>query len=521
MIKVNEQTGFIYDDSPTPCWYPPMNLKQLEIFNDQHRYLLVHGPRMSGKTFGIIHKLLRHAFDVDGAMAAIICKTLKNAKSAGVWVLLTRALQLWEKNCYGFQVVEGPKTAGDTKLSFVRIRNRHGTISEIQCHSLEHSQEVEAKFKSSAYSMYWLSEVDQFCDEHAFDILCDSLRMVPFVPFDQHQIICDCNPPDTGTNNWLHDKWWKFKDEKPAPDENPKRQIARDRFHKILAMIADNPQLDPQAKDDLIERYRKKPNWYARFVEGKWEQDITDGHFSDVWDDATHIIGKIDCPEDEIEVAVPTPGCLVLLSGWDMGESKNHSFTIEEKIITEHPVTKRKIVSFSILDEFVVIRTYMSIREFVEICQEKIDYWNNWQKKKFNIDLKWRHWSDTSAFQDRSSADKSDAAITYEASDGQIILNEAPKYKGSNNDKVKLLWQLLYEKRLHVSAQLTRTRAMFANLRSDPNSASHYVKRDDHKHPFDSLAYPIIAEAPSDMVRSAEIGTASKKEFAGLVVAGF
>jgi hypothetical protein len=341
------------------------------------------------------------------------------------------------------------------------------------------------------------------------------------VPFDQHQIICDCNPPDTGTNNWLHDKWWKFKDEKPAPDENPKRQIARDRFHKILAMIADNPQLDPQAKDDLIERYRKKPNWYARFVEGKWEQDITDGHFSDVWDDATHIIGKIDCPEDEIEVAVPTPGCLVLLSGWDMGESKNHSFTIEEKIITEHPVTKRKIVSFSILDEFVVIRTYMSIREFVEICQEKIDYWNNWQKKKFNIDLKWRHWSDTSAFQDRSSADKSDAAITYEASDGQIILNEAPKYKGSNNDKVKLLWQLLYEKRLHVSAQLTRTRAMFANLRSDPNSASHYVKRDDHKHPFDSLAYPIIAEAPSDMVRSAEIGTASKKEFAGLVVAGF
>jgi hypothetical protein len=47
------------------------------------------------------------------------------------------------------------------------------------------------------------------------------------------------------------------------------------------------------------------------------------------------------------------------------------------------------------------------------------------------------------------------------------------------------------------------------------------VKRDDHKHPFDSLAYPIIAEAPSDMVRSAEIGTASKKEFAGLVVAGF
>jgi hypothetical protein len=175
------------------------------------------------------------------------------------------------------------------------------------------------------------------------------------------------------------------------------------------------------------------------------------------------------------------------------------------------------MVAFSALDEFVVIRTYMSIREFVEICQEKIEFWNDWQKKRHGVNLIWRHWSDTSAFQDRSAADKSDAAIAYEASDGKIILNAAPKYRDSNRDKVKLLWQLLYEKRLYISAQLSATRSMFVNLRSDPNSAAHYVKRDDHKHPFDSLAYPIIAEAPSDMIRSSDVGTASKKELAGLV----
>ena len=97
-IKVNDE-GFVYDTEG--AWYPPMNSKQLEIFEDYHRYLLVHGPRKSGKTFGIIHKVLRHAFDVDGAMIAIVTKTIKNAKSAGVWVLLAKMLQIWTDNCHG------------------------------------------------------------------------------------------------------------------------------------------------------------------------------------------------------------------------------------------------------------------------------------------------------------------------------------------------------------------------------------------------------------------------------------
>jgi len=514
-IKVNPENGFIYDDSVPPVWYPPLNRKQLEIFNDYHRYTLIHGPRKSGKTFGIIHKVIRHSFDVNGAMIAIVCKTIKNAKSAGVWVLLDRMLKIWEASCPGFKVVEGPKTTGDSKMSFVRIRNRHGTISEIQCHSLEHSKEVEAKFKGPAYSMFWLSEFDQYCDEHAFDIFCDALRMWPNVKYEEHQIICDCNPPDTGTNNWIHDKWWKFKGRELGPDED---KIFQEGLHRILVNLDDNPQLDPRERRELETRYKKRLALYNRFILGRWEQDITDGHFSDVWDEPTHVIGNTDGNEEDWQMIVPTPACSILLGGWDMGESKNHSFHIIEKIVIEHPTTRRKHVTFSVIDEYVVIRTFMSIREFVEVCQEKIEHWNNWQMKNHKVTPVWRHWSDSSAFNDRASAEKSDSAIAYEASDGRIILSAAPKYKDSNKDKVKLLWQLLYEKRLFVSAQLTHTKAMFANLRSDPNTASHFVKRDDHKHPFDSLAYPIIAEAPSDMIRSSEIGTVAKRDFSGLVI---
>jgi len=76
---------------------------------------------------------------------------------------------------------------------------------------------------------------------------------------------------------------------------------------------------------------------------------------------------------------------------------------------------------------------------------------------------------------------------------------------------VNLLWQFLHAKRLFVSAQLFKTRAMFAMLRADPGSASSkYVMRDDHKHPFDSLTSPIIAEAPVDTFRNAEVVAPAK-----------
>lgn len=519
--------GFIQDTSG--IWYPPMNPKQLEIFNDQHRYLLVHGPRKSGKTFGILHKVLRHAFDVKGAMIAIVCKTIKNAKAAGVWVLLSRMLKIWEHQCPGFIVLEGPKTAGDSKMSFVRIKNRWGGTSEIQCHSLEHSAEVEAKFKGPAYSMFWLSEFDQYCDEHAFDIFCDALRMWPDVSYAEHQIIADCNPPDSGTNNWIHDKWFKFKEAKPKEGENEDDQILRDSLHQILVMMDDNPQLDPHERRDIEARYRRRKALFNRFIKGIWEMDITDGHFSDVWKEDVHIIGKADGLKDEWEVAVPTAQCKDLLTGWDIGESKNHSFHIIEKIITEVSVAdpktgqlqRRSIVSFSVLDELVVIRQFISVDEFVRAALEKMEYWEKYQMKINNLPITWRHWSDTSAFNDRASANKSDAAIAYESSNGRIVLQGAPKYRDSNRDKVKLLWHLLYENRLFVSAQLFKTRQMFSMLRPDPDSISKYVKRDDHKHPFDSLSYPIIAEAPADMFKSADIQTSSKDNSPRPVFASF
>src|SRR5678815_5218571 len=115
-LAINDR-GFVYDPK-NRLWLPPLNAKQVEVFDDFHRYLLVHGPRKSGKTFGIIHKVIRHAFDVRAGMIAIVCKTIKNAKAAGVWPLSVRMLKIWCENCAGFKILEGPKT---TAVSYTHL----------------------------------------------------------------------------------------------------------------------------------------------------------------------------------------------------------------------------------------------------------------------------------------------------------------------------------------------------------------------------------------------------------------
>ena len=289
---------------------------------------------------------------------------------------------------------------------------------------------------------------------------------------------------------------------------------------RSLVNIEDNPQLDERERRDLVARYKKRKALYNRFILGIWEQDITDGHFSDVWDESVHVVGNADGPKDEWEVLVPTSDCRELITGWDLGEKKSHSFHILEKIIYEHE--GQVIVGFNVIDEIVVVDQFVSIEDFTVECLEKMDHWENYVVKNFQRKPSWRHWSDTSAFELRTSSNDMDAAIVYNASKGKIILQGAPKYRDSNRDKVKLLWQLLFTKRLIVSASCFSTRKMFSMLRPSPGSAvSKYVKRDNHKHPFDSLSYAVMSEAPVDMFRSAEIDPTAKESAPRPVFANF
>src|SRR5688572_20285190 len=65
-------------------WRPEMFSKQVGLFEDPRRFILAAGPRYCGKSRGVDHKLLRHAWGTKNGRIAILAKSVRNAK-VGVW----------------------------------------------------------------------------------------------------------------------------------------------------------------------------------------------------------------------------------------------------------------------------------------------------------------------------------------------------------------------------------------------------------------------------------------------------
>lgn len=475
-------------------WVPSICIKQFEVYNDYHRYLLVTGPRKSAKTIAVINKIVRHAWENDRAMVAIVTKTIKNAKT-GVWEdLIKFVLPQWINANIGLRYTQEPKVTGDARLNLLRITNAQGTESEIQLHSVDYCQEIVAKFKGSRFSLIFFSEIDNFDDRVIFDIGTDQLRSFT-VPYKELQFIGDCNPPESGTRNWQHDLWFKEKDRDDHPDPEFQNQL-----HRIEFKLDDNPFIDEREKKDLKAKYRYRKATYNRFINGQWEDDSTEGHFSDVFNETVHILGDVG----KGERILPSEGCLeqapgsgTLLTGWDPGEV-NHAMVILEKIETAGK-DDQVVTKFAVLDELQVLNRRIGLRAFAEGAIELIDKWEKYCLDNYKRKPRWRHFSDSSAFRFKSAAESTDELLVREISQGRINLAAAPKYRNSVRDRVKLVHQLLFEQRLFFSGQCQNVLTSIRMLKKG-DSAVEYVLINEHKHAFDALSYALISEAPIDLV---------------------
>lgn len=484
-------------------WLPDLSPKGYVVFNDYHRYLLLHGPRKSTKTTGAVNKIARHLFENDGAVVAVIGKTLRNIKSSGVWqdlIKLPTGLNQWINADIGFKFTVEPKMTGDTHMTYFRVRNLFGTESELQVHSLLHEHEVEEKFKSTRFSMIYLPEVDQFKSRATFDILEDQLR-IPHISYGQHQLLGDCNPPEEGEDHWLHDVWFKQKDAEgePLPEEY------RSDFRQIGFCLDDNPFISDREKNALKAKYVYDKIRYARFVEGKWEKDETTGHFADYFVPNIHVRGNIDSQNtDDCEVLVPGPNTIELVTGWDLGDV-NHSFSLLS------PRNQGEDTAFDLIDELVVVKSKISITDFTEAVLEIMDDWEDFLKSTYNRErIMWRHWSDMSAFKYNSAADAYHALIVRQASSNRIHLQGVSKPAGSVKKRVGLVKKLLFEDRLFFSAKCHMHIDMMRRLKQGSSKAEVIDPQSPLKHPFDSLTYPLSAEAPFDLERRNEPTTKPK-----------
>lgn len=500
------------------CWYPRLFDKQFEIFNSTKRCILASGPRFSGKTFGVLHKIIRHAWETPGARVAVFSKTLKNAKDGGVWDDIIKViLPEWLNSGMGVRFttltaegVPGPKVDGQTRTPFFKITNQHGGESEFKLFSLDHDEDVEDKVKEQRFSCIYFSELTKFRSRKILSITLPQLRM-PHLRMDQHFWISDTNPGEDGEEEWAYKVWYVEKNmENPPETAKTSEEILafreyQDNLHLVEIMPEENPYLDPRQLRELKSTYAYDPDLYSRYVLGKWilGKGARGRHFSGYFIQEQHVLGSAEGLDSaEWETIIPSDNCFELITGWDPGET-NHSAHLIERI---GDPTKSV---YCVLDEEVIIDEEISHGEFGKRVLEKIEALEKLSKKTF---LLHRSWSDRSAIERYSAtADTFPYLEIHAATRGRVFLQGTPKAPGSVRMRVRIVKQLLAQRRLVVSAHCKATIEMLKFLRRGETEET-YVIPDKHKHPFDSLTYPLIMELSEELQihsANANVGNAS------------
>jgi hypothetical protein len=504
--------------------------KQFEVFNagiapppegeiDLTPCLLCCGPRMTGKTIAIVNRILRHLWETPNARAAVFSKTLKVAKDGGIWDDILDGMKEWcaagirGKNGQVFEYTSadakgnpGPRLDSQTRTISFKIRNWHGGESELKLFSLDHDKDVEAKVKSTRFSLMWFSELSLFGDRQVFTVSRKQLRMKHLKP-SQHLWIADTNPHEDGEDHWIYQQWYvdrirkedSFRDELKAlpatkrlkTEEFEKTVRNKVAYRKALQLIEifldDNTFLDEGQRLALEEEESVDPGQFARNVEGRWVKGHGNvgKHFADVFFEELHVIGSDDpSVGDSIDITGTTDE---LISGWDTGAINHSAHLLERRIIQERAF-------WMVHDEHVVIGDRISTSEFAIEMLNKLDDMERFHRRTFQ----WEHFSDNSADVWRPSGDGTTDAMEIEAATGgRIQLQMVVKPKYSVRARVRMLRFLLRQNRIFIAKRCVRTIAMLYHC-SQGKAETEYVLPNEHKHPFDSLTYPIYMMALRD-----------------------
>lgn len=507
-------------------WYPLLFGRQLEVFNNFCRSLLVCGPRKSGKTWAVLHKIIRHLWETKGARVAMFSRTLKNSKEGGTWSdLHTITIPEWTKAKIGFRYTTkssegkpGPKVDGQTRTPYFRTTNMHGGESELMLFSLDYDPDIEDKLKEQRFSMIYFSELSKFRDRRILSVALPSLRM-PHLTMDEQQWIADTNPSEEGDASWIYEVWYiertlNYLDYLARNKERGRpfmTEVGFYNFQRGLGLIEikpeENPFLDPRELEELKNTYAYDEGLYNRYVNGLWVYGEGDAsiHFKNKFSPAKHVIGGCDSPDsDKWVYANPHPNSIELITGWDMGDTWHAQVTLDRVYVAGK-------AHFIILDEMEVLGQEVSNEEFTLGVMEQIEAHEAQAGKKYLLD---RSWSDRSSIEKYSATgDTYPYLEIYAASNKRIYLRGCPKPAGSVRVRVQLLKNLLHNGRIHISAHCKGVIRMLKELKKGTGHLD-YVAHDENKHIFDALTYALLMECAEELELTPAINEGPRQSLA-------
>jgi hypothetical protein len=520
-------------------WIPDMFAKQAQVFNNRSRALLVPGPRLSGKTRAVLHRIARHLWEVDGARVGMFAKIMKNSKDSGAWDLMTKQIiaKEWIRANIGMRFttsvgkIPGPKIDGTTRTAFFKVTNSHGGESEMQLFSLDNDEAAEDKLKEMEFSMIYFPELDKFGTKKVLTVGLPTLRMAG-IPFEDQMWIADCNPSEEGPDSWIYQTFYvernmtyeQFSDYQKSLDIPPMKEEDFKSFYGSLNVIEilpkDNIFVDPRQLQEVKVACGTDLGLYARHIEGKWVWGGGDSsrHFRSILNKRKYVYGNADPKTDEESwvTLLPTDGCTELVSGWDLGDT-NHAAALMEKTLElrydRDPKTQLLVAKFLahfwVMDELVVLGEETSVNDFTLQIMEKVFGLEAYLGRK--IGLGEHAWSDRSSIERYNAAADTFQHLEVEAaSDGRFNLRGAPKAWGSVMARITLLKNLLKTGRFHVSAHCFQTLKMLRDLKKGKTQP---IQPDDPcRHIFDAITYALMMECREEMLMSSGISPAVRRQ---------
>jgi hypothetical protein len=507
----------------TGLWEPELTEKQREAYYMNKKFMLLSGPRLSGKTFATVHRVIRHAWEVGneiaGARVAVFCTTIKNGLN-GVWDDLHKMLKLWEadqivgEDDQLFRVFGNPQTSrGSTRQHYMQIRNKWGAVAEFQLHSLEFEGDIESKFLGSRYSCIYFSELQNFHEYSTFKVSALQLRAIG-IQEEDHLWIADTNPPDEGQEHWAYKMWFVDRVADEPPDyvkEDPKEYNSWKSHQASIGLVEftidDNPLAPPALIAQLKESYKDDNEGWDRFVLGKWVRGIG---FQGAWfardfkqKRSQIVIGEaIGDDQSEWSVMLPEPSSASLFVGLDTGETNHAAAIIQKRFVNG-------VSHWDILNEVVSIKQEVLLEVFAEELLSKMQMY----EKILGKQPDWLAWGDTSLDRFRSnSVEGTDATVVMNATENRFFIqfaHDAKKPKTVRR-RLTLIKNLITQGRIFVSANCFKTIEMFEKLRKGNTEFQYIMKGDPNKHVFDAISYVIFSE----MLQDNELQEVSKPDAA-------
>ena len=453
---------------------------QEAAYRCQSKFVLLDGPRGSGKTFLALHKLVEHATENANALCIIVVGIRRQAEEGGAWDKLQRfILPEWEAgqglNHFETPFYTDPKS-NLAKDVFLWVRNKHGGWSRVLLLSMPVASYVKDRVKGMEPSFVLVDEAQTLDSDVYFTAMIQQLGRRKGIDTVQQMFFC-ANPD--GPSHWLYKRFFEYPlDEKTGEWD--------DNYARYFFPMEENEQnMEAGYRKNVEEATRRDTIEAARMLRGEWiDRPTGEALFRDSFSEQIHMRGNASAGQG----LLPIKGYPIIVS-YDLGAAHT-SIHLLQIVPTLNKIYKLYI------DELDYVGQYMPYYKLVPILINRMMYWDN----RMTSDFSFVHISDDSAFnQYRAATGSFDAWDVEKLSQDYVTKNQlkdkyviklraAPKGAHSIEARVRLVLDGLAGEEILISATCTSTKGMLLNLEEEEFEPLK-PKRSPFIHKFDSFSY--------------------------------